>query len=106
MPTTTLHIRRGGPGEAPRHDVFELSFEPGESVLDALRRLRIGTDPTLAFPRVSDSAHLLLDGDALGLHALDAAGPLDGRRRSRRVSRRHLLALDDCVQTRGVRPRE
>ena len=68
MPTTTLHIRRGGPGEALRHEVFTLEFEAGESVLDALRRLRIGTDPTLAFRYACLNANackecmMLLDG--------------------------------------------
>jgi succinate dehydrogenase/fumarate reductase-like Fe-S protein len=68
MPTTTLHIRRGGPGEAPRHDAFTLEFELGESVLDALRRLRIASDPTLAFRYACINANackecmMLLDG--------------------------------------------
>ena len=49
MPIARLLIRRGAAGEAPRHDAFEITFEPGESVLDGLRRLRIEADPTLAF---------------------------------------------------------
>jgi succinate dehydrogenase/fumarate reductase-like Fe-S protein len=49
MPVARLLIQRGTAGEAPRHDAFEISFEPGESVLDGLRRLRIEADPTLAF---------------------------------------------------------
>ena len=49
MPVARLLIHRGAPGEAPRHDAFEIAFEPGESILDALRRLRVATDPTLAF---------------------------------------------------------
>jgi len=49
MPTATLLIRRGGPDAPPRHQRFELRFEPGESILDGLRRLRIAQDPSLAF---------------------------------------------------------
>jgi hypothetical protein len=49
MPAATLLIRRGLPGEAPRHEAFTLEFEPGESVLDGLRRLREASDPSLAF---------------------------------------------------------
>ena len=68
MPTTTLHIRRGGPGETPRHQAFTLAFEPGESVRDALRRLRVTADPTLAFRYACLNANackecmMLLDG--------------------------------------------
>lgn len=49
MPVARLLIRRGGPGMESRRDAFEIAFEPGESVLDALRRLRVEEDPTLAF---------------------------------------------------------
>lgn len=49
MAAATLLIRRGLPGEAPRHEAFTLEFEPGESVLDGLRRLREAKDPSLAF---------------------------------------------------------
>ena len=45
---TTLLIQRGVPGEAPRWDRFELSYEPGQSVLDGVRMLRVAQDPTLA----------------------------------------------------------
>ena len=44
----TLKIRRGAAGEAPRFETYELPFEPGQSVLDGLRWLRIHKDPTLA----------------------------------------------------------
>ncbi|HEX9461562.1 MAG TPA: 2Fe-2S iron-sulfur cluster-binding protein [Alphaproteobacteria bacterium] len=47
--TATLVIRRGNPGEAATWDSFEVAFEPGQSVLDGLRRIRIERDPTLAF---------------------------------------------------------
>jgi len=48
-PVATLVIRRGPPGEDPHWSRFDVSFEPGQSVLDALRRIRIETDPDLAF---------------------------------------------------------
>lgn len=44
-----LLIARGGPGDAPRYDAFDVPFHPGQSVLDALRHLRAETDPTLQF---------------------------------------------------------
>jgi succinate dehydrogenase/fumarate reductase-like Fe-S protein len=71
MPQTTLLIRRGTPDEAPRHDVFSLDFEPGESILDGLRRLRIAQDPTLAFRYACLNANackecmMLLDGKVI-----------------------------------------
>lgn len=43
-----LLIRRGAPGEAPREDRWEVPFEPGQSVLDALRWIRAHGDSTLA----------------------------------------------------------
>ena len=45
---TVLRVRRGGAGDAPRFDEFEVSFEDGMSVLDALRWIRIHRDSTLA----------------------------------------------------------
>lgn len=45
----TLAIQRGTAGAAVRIEVFEVAFEPGQSVLDGLRALRRETDPTLAF---------------------------------------------------------
>jgi succinate dehydrogenase/fumarate reductase-like Fe-S protein len=47
--TALLQVRRGGPDQAPRYDVFEVPFEPGQSVLDGLRWLRAERDPSLAF---------------------------------------------------------
>jgi succinate dehydrogenase/fumarate reductase-like Fe-S protein len=44
----TLKIQRGGTGEGARFERFEVPFEPGQSVLDALRWLRATQDPTLA----------------------------------------------------------
>lgn len=49
MPVARLLIARGAPGETPRQDEFDLAFEPGESILDGLRRLRATQDATLAF---------------------------------------------------------
>lgn len=63
-----LLIQRGAPGEAPREERFELEFEPGESVLDGLRRLRVSADATLAFRYACLNANackecmMLLDG--------------------------------------------
>jgi succinate dehydrogenase/fumarate reductase-like Fe-S protein len=45
----TLAIQRGTPGETPRMESFEVSFEPGQSVLDGLRTLRRESDQSLAF---------------------------------------------------------
>ena len=47
--TVVLKIRRGGPGEPPRTENHAVPFEPGQSVLDALRWIRVNRDPTLAF---------------------------------------------------------
>ena len=44
-----LAIQRGVPGEPPRTESFEVTFEPGQSVLDGLRALRCEADPSLAF---------------------------------------------------------
>ena len=46
--SATLHIRRGAPGEAGRYDDFEVPYEDGMSVLDALRWIRANLDSTLA----------------------------------------------------------
>jgi succinate dehydrogenase/fumarate reductase-like Fe-S protein len=43
-----LHIRRGAVGEAAYYDDFEVPFEEGMSVLDALRWVRVNLDSTLA----------------------------------------------------------
>lgn len=65
----TLKIQRGSVGEAPRHESFEMEFEPGQSVLDGLRKLRVQTDPTLAFRYACINANackecmMLIDGD-------------------------------------------
>ncbi len=47
--TATLRVARGVAGEAPRHDSFEVPFEDGASVLDALVWIRGHVDCSLAF---------------------------------------------------------
>jgi succinate dehydrogenase/fumarate reductase-like Fe-S protein len=44
----TLLIQRGENGKAFRQS-YRIDYEPGESLLDALRRIRNEQDPTLAF---------------------------------------------------------
>ena len=46
--TAILRVRRGAPGEAVRFDEFEVPYEQGMSVLDALRWIRGHLDSTLA----------------------------------------------------------
>jgi hypothetical protein len=46
--TATLKIQRGAAGQGARFERFEVPFEPGQSVLDGLRWLRVARDPTLA----------------------------------------------------------
>lgn len=46
--TATLHVRRGAPGQAERYDDFQVPYEEGMSVLDALRWIRINVDSSLA----------------------------------------------------------
>jgi succinate dehydrogenase/fumarate reductase-like Fe-S protein len=46
--TARLRIRRGRAAEAGRYETYEVSFEPGQSVLDGLRWIRAHRDPTLA----------------------------------------------------------
>jgi succinate dehydrogenase/fumarate reductase-like Fe-S protein len=46
--TATLTIQRGAAGQGARFERFEVPFEPGQSVLDGLRWLRVARDPTLA----------------------------------------------------------
>jgi succinate dehydrogenase/fumarate reductase-like Fe-S protein len=52
-----LLIRRGLPGEQPKEERHEVTFEPGQSVLDALRWIRAHRDPTLAFRYSCTSAN-------------------------------------------------
>jgi succinate dehydrogenase/fumarate reductase-like Fe-S protein len=48
MEKAVLVIRRGAPGDAPRTESHEVPFEPGQSVLDGLRWIRVHRDPSLA----------------------------------------------------------
>jgi succinate dehydrogenase/fumarate reductase-like Fe-S protein len=43
-----LRVWRGSPGEAGRFEEFEVPFEAGQTVLDALRWIREQHDPALA----------------------------------------------------------
>lgn len=43
-----LRVRRGAPGQESRFDEYRVPFEPGMSVLDALRWIRLHLDSTLA----------------------------------------------------------
>jgi succinate dehydrogenase/fumarate reductase-like Fe-S protein len=43
-----LNILRGVAGGATHYEVHEVPFEPGQSVLDALRWIRVNRDPSLA----------------------------------------------------------
>lgn len=44
-----LHVRRGAPGKASADEIHVVPFEPGQTVLDALRWIRVHIDPSLAF---------------------------------------------------------
>jgi succinate dehydrogenase/fumarate reductase-like Fe-S protein len=67
----TLKIQRGSAGDTPRWQTYEVPFEPGQSVLDGLRWLRIHKDPTLAvrFSCINANAckecMIQLDGDTV-----------------------------------------
>jgi len=43
-----LRIRRGTPASAGHFERHEVPFEPGQTVLDALRWIRVHRDPSLA----------------------------------------------------------
>ncbi|MGI9480694.1 MAG: 2Fe-2S iron-sulfur cluster-binding protein [Hyphomicrobiaceae bacterium] len=47
--TARLIIARGTPDAAAEAENFDVPFEPGQSVLDGLRWIRMYQDPTLAF---------------------------------------------------------
>jgi succinate dehydrogenase/fumarate reductase-like Fe-S protein len=46
--TAVLRIRRGSPNGESRYENFEVPYEVGMSVLDALRWIRVNLDSTLA----------------------------------------------------------
>ena len=46
--TVTLKIWRGSDVNAGRWEIHDVPFEPGQSVLDGLRWIRVHHDPTLA----------------------------------------------------------
>lgn len=52
-----LKIKRGGAGEAQHEEIHAVPFEPGQSVLDALRWIRAHHDPTLAIRYSCTSAN-------------------------------------------------
>jgi succinate dehydrogenase/fumarate reductase-like Fe-S protein len=47
--TATLKIWRGPDNASGRFETYEVPYEPGQSVLDGLRWIRVHQDPTLAF---------------------------------------------------------
>lgn len=67
----TLIVRRGAAGEPLAWSRFAVEYEPGQSVLDALRRIRIESDPDLAFRYSCINANackecmMLLDGEVV-----------------------------------------
>jgi len=44
----TLKIWRGNNASSGRWEVYDVPFEPGQSVLDGLRWIRVNRDPSLA----------------------------------------------------------
>jgi succinate dehydrogenase/fumarate reductase-like Fe-S protein len=47
-PVAKLRIWRGFDRQAGRWEIYQVPFEPGQSVLDGLRWIRVNHDPTLA----------------------------------------------------------
>jgi succinate dehydrogenase/fumarate reductase-like Fe-S protein len=43
-----LRVKRGAAGDTLRFETYDVPFEPGQSVLDALRWVRANVDPSLA----------------------------------------------------------
>lgn len=66
-----LKVKRGAAGQPQRDETHEVPFEPGQSVLDALRWIRAHRDPTLAIRYSCTSANtckecvVLVDGKAV-----------------------------------------
>lgn len=46
--TATIRVQRGGPGETPRTETYEVPYREGMSVLDALMWIRAHRDSSLA----------------------------------------------------------
>ena len=69
--TATLKIWRGTDRDAGRWERFDIPFEPGQSVLDGVRWLRINSDPSLAMRYSSINANackecmIQLDGETV-----------------------------------------
>src|SRR4029077_3432872 len=67
----TLKIWRGSARDAGQWQAYEVPFEPGQSVLDGLRWLRINRDPSLAVrfssikPNACKECMIQLDGDTV-----------------------------------------
>jgi succinate dehydrogenase/fumarate reductase-like Fe-S protein len=63
-----LRIWRGTNRESGRYEEFDVEFEDGDSVLDGLVRLRVSSDPSLAFrfscfnANVCKECTMLIDG--------------------------------------------
>ena len=67
----TLRVWRGTDPATGTWDAFSVPFEPGQSVLDGLRHIRVQADPTLAFRFSCINANackecmMLIDGETL-----------------------------------------
>src|ERR1700687_4989962 len=67
--TARLRIWRGHGRDVGRYDEFDVAFEDGDSVLDGLVRIRLTTDPDLAFrfscfnANVCKECTMLIDGN-------------------------------------------
>ena len=48
-PVATLKVWRGKDRDAGHWETYQVPFAPGQSVLDALRYIRLHNDPSLAF---------------------------------------------------------
>jgi len=46
--TATLRIQRGDQAAQARWETYEVPFEPGQSVLDGVRWIRVNKDPSVA----------------------------------------------------------
>jgi hypothetical protein len=120
-----LRIRRGTPGVCGRYELHEVPFEPGQTVLDALRWIRIHRDPSLAirFSCINANAckECMINVDGKTVYACitrltenettleplaeqDAdPGPRHGDRASRRASQGHWLIGRTCRRVESRR---